>query len=264
MPPREKPTDAMPTVKVHFLPELATSDQTSGSAVVVIDVLRATTTITYALAAGASKVVPCLEVGEARQVARMFAPGAIVLGGERNGVRIEGFALGNSPCEYTQDQVGGRTLLFTTTNGTKAMTACRRARRIVLGAFVNLSAVASVVRFETIAHLVCAGTRGEITREDVLLAGAVVDQLESRDGPDVLGNDQARIARDAWRECVGAWGEGGEVQGLSSKLEAVLADSLGGRNLANVGLARDLADVAKIDAFDVVPELDPARWSIRI
>src|SRR5438132_10850132 len=107
--------------------------------VVVIDVLRAAPTIFQALAAGATEVVPCLEVEEAKKIAVQIARSAI-LGGERGGKQIPDFDLGNSPAEYTPERVAGKTVVFTTTNGTRAMLRCEAARRVLIAAFTNLSA----------------------------------------------------------------------------------------------------------------------------
>src|ERR1041384_8191351 len=106
------------TINVHLLPILVEPHELAGKLVVVIDVLRATTMIIHALAAGAKAVIPFLEVAGARELAERL-PGQAVLGGERGGNRIAGFDLGNSPLEYTPAAVGGKTLVFTTTNGTR-------------------------------------------------------------------------------------------------------------------------------------------------
>src|SRR5262249_5944787 len=154
-----KPYD-LPMLCVHLLPSLTTPADLAGGLAVVIDVLRASTTICHALAAGAKEVIPCLEVEEARERANRYVPGDAVLGGERGGLRIEGFDLGNSPREYTPTTVGGRTVLFTTTNGTRAMRQCTEAARVVIGAFVNLSPVCREVERALMAgrdaHLLCA------------------------------------------------------------------------------------------------------------
>src|SRR5262245_18694621 len=161
---------------VYLLPDLAEPAALAGKTVVVIDVLRATTTIIRALAAGAREVVPCLEVEEARRISSELGSAAI-LGGERGGVPIPGFDLGNSPAEYTRERVGGKTVVFTTTNGTRAMQRCKLAGRVLLGAFVNFSAICRELSGTDEIAIVCAGTDGHVTREDTLLAGAIVDDL---------------------------------------------------------------------------------------
>src|SRR5438874_11853400 len=125
-------------IDVYLLPALVEPAELAGKTVVVIDVLRATTTIITALANGATQVIPCLEIDEARKAAADFGSPAI-LGGERGGRPIAGFDLGNSPAEYSREQVAGKTVVFTTTNGTRALLRCKAARRVLLGAFISFS-----------------------------------------------------------------------------------------------------------------------------
>lgn len=241
-------------IDVFLLPALVEPDELTGKTAVVIDVLRATTTIIHALAAGASQVVPCLEVEDARRVVAEI-PGQIVLGGERGGLPIPGFDLGNSPADYTPARVGGKILAFTTTNGTRAMRHCRAARRILIGAFVNFSAVCRELLSDDKVALVCAGTNGHVTREDSLFAGAVVAELTRDFSPAIL-NDQAEIAADAWRACAS------DLTGRNL-LGSALRASRGGRNLIETGQENDIDLAAQIDRFDFVPELDLATWRIR-
>lgn len=245
-------------LNVYLLPSLATQEQLAGRTAVVIDVLRATTTITCALAAGAESVVPCLEVEEARRVAAEFGADA-VLGGERGGERIEGFDFGNSPTEYTAEKVQGRTVVFTTTNGTRAMRHCQRANRILLGSFVNLTALVEMLADEPAMDLVCAGTDGEITSEDVLLAGAVAERFG-----DAILNDQARIARSAWRDTNSTGCESGDASAAQHAVYRAISNGLGARNLARLGFEDDIQFAADVDRFDVVPELDTRSWRIRL
>jgi 2-phosphosulfolactate phosphatase len=238
----------------------AWQDELHQATAVVIDLLRASTTICFALAAGAREIIPCLEVDEARRLAAGIAPWPL-LGGERGGVQIEGFDLGNSPDEYRPEKVAGRTIVFTTTNGTKAMLACRGARRVLIGSFVNLSAVCAQLNPNQPTHLICAGTESRITREDVLCAGAIVDRLTTWElviARDL--NDEARIARDAWRETM----RGLEIDdpGAIETLARTLRDTRGGRNLVALGLERDIDAAAQIDRFPIVPELDTKSWHI--
>jgi 2-phosphosulfolactate phosphatase len=221
-----------------------------------MDVLRATTTLTYALAAGAARVIACLEVDEARRIAASLADQRPLLGGERGGVRIGGFDLGNSPSEYTRAAVGGRTLVFTTTNGTRAMLHCRQARQVLLGSMVNRQAVVRALAAEKNIHLVCAGTRGQITREDSLCAGALVAGVaQSTSGWQL--NDQARLVLDAWQVLA--------ARGIHSGiLAAELQDTQGGRNLLAEGLEADIPWAAQLDRFDLVPRFHPADSTVSI
>src|SRR5437764_8635978 len=165
-------------VHVHLLPDLVPRGRLPESVAVVLDVLRATTTIIYALAAGCSCVRPCAEVEEARELAGGMRAGRVLLGGERGGLPLPGFDLGNSPREYTAKVCRGCTLVLTTTNGTRALLRAAEAARRLLAGFVNYSAVCEQLRQETRPiHIICAGTEGDVTLEDTLLAGALVDYL---------------------------------------------------------------------------------------
>jgi len=242
-------------INTHLLPSSTSPEQLAGKTVVVIDVLRATTTIAYALAHGASEVIPCLTIEEAWQTYRRQA-GPVVLGGEREGLPVEGFHLGNSPSEYTAEEVGGKCIVFTTSNGTKAMMQCRQAEQTLVGAFANLSALAAQLDTTLEIELLCAGSHGEVTREDVLLAGAIADRLCSNTHNQHALNDQAAIAADAWL--------GLRMEALESKkLGAILRESCGGRRLADIGMHQDIEIAARVDELTVVPALDPQTLRIR-
>ena len=225
----------------------------AGGIAVVIDVLRASTTIATALAHGAAAVRPVPTIAEARRLAAA-AGGSALLGGERGGLRIAGFDLGNSPREYTRDRVAGRAIVITTTNGTAALAACREAREVVVGALVNRAAVAAAVRRLAAAsgsdavHLVCAGTDGDVTAEDVLAAGGV---LAAGAGPDDRLDAAATAARDSFRRLAG----GGDP---AAALGRALRGSRGGANLVALGMEADLGACAALDTLRVVPRLDPA------
>ncbi len=251
-----------PLLHVHLLPALVEPEELAASTVVVIDVLRASTTINQALAEGATAVIPCLEVEEARRIAANLPTGLAVLGGEREGLRIPNFDLGNSPSEYRPETVAGKTVVFTTTNGTRAMMACRAARRVLVGAFVNWSAVCKILPEGGPIHLLCSGTRGRITREDALFAGAVVERLLALEVVDELAlNDQASLARAAWRDAAGS--ERAAAKGPSpAVLAAQLRLTNGGRNLKGIGLERDIDDAARIDLLNLVAEVDLESWRI--
>jgi 2-phosphosulfolactate phosphatase len=193
------------------LPALAQRDLRA-TACVVFDVLRATSTFVTALHHGAKAIIPVSEIAEAlafrkvegrRQKAEM-----ILLGGERNGVRISAgdidFDLGNSPREYTPEKVRGKTIVSTTTNGTRALRACAGAQTILAASFLNLSATAEFLRqkhFENIL-LVCAGTGENPADEDIIAAGALVDALLPGKDTHSKRTDSAVAARAAYFEAV--------------------------------------------------------------
>ncbi len=256
------------TIRTHLLPALTTAEALSGGVVVVIDVLRATTTITQALASGAVCVVPCLEVEEAQ--AWRNRDGQAVLGGERRSVAIEGFDLGNSPLDYTPQVVQGRRVVITTTNGTRALAICRSAQEVLLGCFANRQAVVeALIGTSGDIHILCAGTDGQITREDLLFAGAVAAGLLQQTPTPLDLDDPTLLALAAW--------ESVEVLQLRYGLQpeelpedplapawlvAALLTSQGGRNLKQVGLVADVAVAARLDTLPLVPKLDLQKWEI--
>jgi 2-phosphosulfolactate phosphatase len=253
-----------PILNVYALPSLVEPEEMAGGTVVLIDVLRAATTIVHALEAGATEVIACREVEDARATAAELPEGSCVLGGERNGLPIDGFDLGNSPADYTPDRVGGRTVVFTTTNGTRAMARCGVAERVLIGAFVNAAAVCDrLIGVEQI-HLLCAGCRGEFSRDDTLLAGLLINRFLQRSGADYQLNAQALTARENWRAAfplpIGLGAERMEPERLAEQLR----DSVAGRALTSVGLGDDILTVAQLDRFRSVPELDSATWRIRL
>jgi 2-phosphosulfolactate phosphatase len=244
-----------PGLLVHLLPDLLPRDGLDGGTAVVIDVLRATTVIPTALHAGCESVLPCVEIDEARSLAASMPDGRALLGGERLGLPIEGFDLGNSPAEYTDQVCRARTLVITTTNGTRAIRACRGARRIMAAGFVNLAATAHLIRQSWLddpteaVHLVCAGTDGQVSLEDTLLAGALAHVLSQRgDHPIPLANDAARLAIAV-------------APRAFDRLPALLRDGQGGRNLIDLGLAADVDFAARVDHVGVAAVLDAANPS---
>lgn len=251
-------------LNVYALPKLVDPEELAGGTVVVIDVLRASTTIVYALEAGANEVLPCQEVEEARAVAGRLPGDGVLLGGERGGLPIHGFDLGNSPREYLADRVGGKTLVFTTTNGTRAILRARQADRVLIGAFVNATAVLEQLVGQQQIHLLCAGTRGQIGRDDVLMAGMLVDRILRQGDLIWEQNAQAVTARETWLHAF-ALPRAIEAEPLEPpRLAGQLRDSVGGKNLIAIGLEDDILAAAQIDRFGSVPELDRESMCIRL
>jgi len=231
----------------------------AGGIAIVIDVLRASTTIITALAHGAAGVRPVLTIDEARALAAGNGPGSeILLGGERGGLRIDGFDLGNSPLEYSPARVAGSRIVITTTNGTAALDACAPAAEVLVGAIVNRAAVAAKARERAATHgtldihLVCAGTDGQVTEEDLLAAGAILDAASCL--PNAHGDTlhaSATAALEMFRGTMSASGHG-----AASAILAAFATSRGGRNLIELGMQADLPAAAAIDSLTVVPQLE--------
>lgn len=241
-------------VRVHLLPALFEPGELRDGVAVVIDLLRATTTIVSALAAGAERVIPCGEVDEARRLAAQFERSAVLLGGERGGVRIAGFDLGNSPSEYSAEVVAGRTLVFTTTNGTRALLAAREARVLIVAAFANLNAVVGRLAAEAgPVHLVCAGTDGAVTLEDVLCAGTIVAGLLRADPSCDTTDDGAQLAL-----CLSERAGSDYHRHLS-----MLRSSRGGRNLLEHGFDADIVTASRWDTTALVPDVSRDPWQIR-
>jgi 2-phosphosulfolactate phosphatase len=237
-------------VHVHLLPELVPDGVLVGGVAVVVDVLRATTTIVHALAAGCCSVRPCAEIEEARSLADSMRAGRVLLAGERGGQQLPGFDLGNSPAAFTPRNCCGCTLVLTTTNGTRALLKGAEAARTLVAAFVNYSAVCEQLRLDTRPiHVLCAGTDHEVALEDTLLAGALVDCLSHTCS--VRLNDAARLAWDCFENH-------GKV------LQGAMELSKGGDILRRLGYDDDIRAACQVDRFHLVPELkvDPLRVEV--
>lgn len=254
-------------VRVHLLPALCAADELRGGVAVVIDVLRATTTVVHALASEAAWVIPTRTVEQAHQVAAEWPLGGCVRGGERDGVLIPGFELDNNPLAYTPQTVGGKTVVFTTTNGTAALLHASQAERVLLGSFVNLQAVVQALLLdERPVHVVCAGTRGQISAEDVLCAGALVDRLAAAEHPSRGGwtDDSLQLAWSLYATvCLPAEETNTPIDAArsplmpdTSRLLEAVRRSTGGRNCLRLGFDEQIVRAATLDLFDVVPEYD--------
>ncbi|MDR2116892.1 MAG: 2-phosphosulfolactate phosphatase [Planctomycetaceae bacterium] len=252
----------MISINVYPLPLHAENDDLSDFVAVVIDVLRATTVVVSAFAAGAQKVIPMLDIEQARQqkevLEKIHGKGSVLLGGERKGIPIAGFDFGNSPQHFTSEKVAGKILILTTTNGTVAMYAARNARCLYAAGLVNAQAVVERLKNEKNIAIFCAGTDGEMTEEDFLLAGCLVSRL-SRCFPQnqnrqnqYCRNHHAETAKQLWENLFFI----DNNESISElKLIEFLRQSRGGRNLVALKLDADIMFAAKIDSIDSVPEI---------
>ena len=222
---------------------------------VVFDVLRATSTMTVALANGATGILPCGTIDEAVS-ARASKP-ELLLAGERDGLRIRAsvsggvdFDLGNSPREMTTEAVSGRQLAMTTTNGTRALKACKGARRVWIGSFLNLTTLGQAIRDTAPERLllVCAGTGDDPALEDELGAGALCDSLW--DDLSQAASETARHTREQYRE------------NRNQLLESAGQTANGSRLLSIADLAADVPFCFQRDTFSVVGELGTDGWIV--
>lgn len=211
--------------------------------VLVVDVLRASTSIAAALANGARAVIPFEGVDEAILRARSLERSDVLLAGERKMAPIQGFALGNSPREFTADIVTGKTIVMTTTNGTTTLASTVGAAEVLVGAFANYSAVLAWLRAAARAGksltIVCAGSHGRFALEDAICAGRFVRGVARRGIQPELG-DAANVAAIVDRR-------------MGADLPAVLRDSEHGRALIEAGHGDDVTYCAAIDTHPVVP-----------
>ncbi len=234
-------------IHTHLSAAEAESGVIQGGAAVVIDVIRATSTMVEALAAGARSIYPTVSTEEAIRLANSLGREDTLLCGERRGLPIPGFDLGNSPREYSTAAVGGRRLVMTTTNGTRAFAAAADADRVVAGSFLNLgSVIESLVGEEEVA-IICAGKEGRFALDDAVCAGLIVRGLLRGERPDVPAGGHVALD-DASRA----------VLSLAARFpadESFLRSTAAGTALVEVGLDPDLADCAAIDRHDIVPEM---------
>ena len=230
---------------VYFTPQELTPNEIAGRTVVAVDLLRASTTIVVALAAGAREILPADSTEEALRIAQNLESDQVVLAGERKSVRIPGFALGNSPLEFTPEAVGGRTIVLTTTNGTQAMIAAQGAREIIVAAAVNFSVVVERARaaLESTGELVvlCSGHDRHFALEDAFAAGRLAKVLLPPGGlRRVEVNDGAIAALEIARHYGERW------------VRALRASSHG-RELAALGYGRDVTLCATQDSHPILP-----------
>ena len=228
------------SIDVVFTPDLLPFSDLTGKTVVVTDILRATTTITFAVANGATAITPVLTPEDAFRLAA-DQPNTLI-GGERGGLKVNGFDLGNSPREYTEAVVSDRQIVLTTTNGTRTLQACCAAERILVGSFLNLRAIVNrLAQVEGELVLACSGREGGFCTEDTVFAGACVAALRATQMTDAA--ETAKIL----------------YQTHHDDLPRMLKNCYHGQRLASIGLGEDLEFCAQIDIVDVVPYLVDGR-----
>ncbi len=225
------------TIEVCLTPALLNLYNITNSIVVVIDVLRATSSITYGIANGATAIIPVSQVEDCL----IYKDRGYLLAAERNGEVVPGYDFGNSPFSYTKEKVAGKTIVLTTTNGTKAMQMAQKtAQKVVIGSFLNLTALCNWLKTQDKdVLLLCAGWKDKFNLEDTLFAGAVVNLLRK----DFVHFDDS---------CVAA-----EDMYLLAKndLRTYLRKSSHSNRLAELNIEEDVLFCLKLDICQAIPVL---------
>jgi 2-phosphosulfolactate phosphatase len=227
---------------VFFTPNQVKPIETAGRLVVIVDVLRASTTVATALGNGARTVIPVEGADEVINRSREFTRSQILLAGEQKMYPIAGFDIGNSPQAFTPAVVEGKTILITTTNGTKTLMGVQNARDIVIASYVNFTAVLAMMRVAASSNtdiaIICAGEEGSFTLEDSACAGRYVRAIPKRAG--IQTNDAAAASVVIEKK-------------YGDNIAKVFKESTHGQALASAGFGDDLAAAAEVDSYPVVP-----------
>ena len=230
-------------IDVLFGVQHLTPQDVQGRLVAVIDVLRASTTIAVALSNGARTILPMESPDDAVTRSKQMERASVRLAGERRMLKMEGFDLGNSPIEHTREAVEGKTVLLTTTNGTKALLAVQGARDVVVASYVNLTAVSTMLRTGLRGGhdvtIVCAGHDRQFALEDAACAGRYVHTVSKR-LTNLDTNDAAYAASLIDKK-------------FGDNLMRLFNTAAHGRALAAAGFGEDLTVCAAVDSYPVIP-----------
>lgn len=228
-------------IEVHFTPAQVDELYLKDKVVVVVDVLRSSTTIAAALSSGAKEIIPVANVESAVKISGSLFGDVTLRGGERNGKTIEGFNLGNSPLEYTTPVVKGKSIIYLTSNGTPALVKGRYSKTLMVCGFVNITAVAAALReLNGDVVIICSGKDHHFCLEDAVCAGRLLAKLRK-----FVDND---LAID----------DGGEAslvldKAFGKNLLKTLKACDHGRFLTEIGYEEDLKFCAALDSLPVVP-----------
>ncbi len=228
-------------LEVILLPEELKQKDITNTLVVVIDVLRASSTITTALAEGANSITPVYSPQKARERIESSNYKEALLGGERKGERLPGFDLGNSPLEYKNNIIQGKNIILTTTNGVRTMEIVQDAQEIIVGCFLNVQAVADYcLSYPNDILIACAGDRGNVSLEDTVCAGMILELYDNKKERKKYQYDDSLIATQMYKK-------------YSLNLFKIMKDSIWGKHLLQIGLEKDLVYCAQRDIYKHIP-----------
>jgi 2-phosphosulfolactate phosphatase len=230
-------------IEVFFSPSQVDELFLRDKNVIVIDVLRASTTIATALMNGAREIIPVSTVESAVKISGNLFGDVVLRGGERNGKMIEGFNLGNSPAEYTAEAVKGKSIIFCTTNGSSAIVKSRYAKNLIVAGFINMSPVLSFVKeLGEDIHILCAGKSSLFCIEDSVCAGMIITQLMNDESINVDLNDPAVAAAALYKS-------------MGKNLQRMVRSTDHGKFLVDIGFKNDIKLCTDIDSVPVLPYL---------
>lgn len=237
-------------IEVFLTASQLTREDLKGRTVVVVDVYRAASTIVTALAQGARAVVPVADMAEAGKIAANLDSSSYLLGGERGGTAIEGYHLGNSPLEYSEAVVTGKTIILNTTNGTGALVQAIEAEHLVVGCFLNAQRITNYVQALGLdLAIVCVGNGNRVSLEDTLCAGLLLHNLWKGEEPGHV-SDAAHIAFTQYQQD-------------RSHLRRTLQRCNNAIRLKQLGFEADVAYCLQLDALPVLPFYQDSRLLLK-
>ncbi len=227
-----------PNIRIFEIPEHVEPFALKGSVAIVIDVLRATSSMAAALNHGCKEIYPVVDVQDAFALRDKLLPQSVKLCGERKGVKIEGFDFGNSPLEYQRSIIKDKTLVWTTSNGTKAMQHALSADWIYIASLLNLSAIAKAAAgHDQDVNILCAGTNGKPTLEDTVCAGLLAREIANIEKRFHLDSTELPFIEQA--------------EQYENDLFNMMLQSKHGRYLQEIGFEKDLRFCSQKDFYDL-------------
>ncbi len=223
-------------VQVILTPGMIPLYDLDGKIAVVIDILRATSSMCVALENGAADIMPVESVEEARS----FKIGKFVCAAERDGQKVAGFELGNSPYDYTEAAVKGKSIVMTTTNGTQAINQSRFAHRMVIGAFLNIDKLCQwLLTQDRDILLVCSGWKNKFNLEDTIFAGAVISRIKQKFE---VNDDAGIMAENLWDTA-------------KDNLFGYVMKAAHAQRFERLGIERDILFCLQLGTIDLIPEM---------
>lgn len=231
-------------IELYFTSAGLSENDLRGKTVVVVDVLRACTVIPTAFSAGCKEIIPVRSIGDSSTLLGNLDRDVVVLAGEREGQKIEGFDLGNSPFEFTEGVVGGKTIILASTNGSKVLVLGSSAESCIAASFVNVGVVAEEIsRIGSDVAIICSGKEHRFSLEDALCGGMLISRIGA--GADA-SNDAAAVALTLHDQ-------------HSGDLAGALKSCDHGRYLKSIGFGGDIEYAAKVDSVPILPIMRQGR-----